>query len=176
MDWVVCVYIGGYVKKVVVILSLMICESAYAADSSNPYKPAIPMTNPDTGEGYLAGMPTEMKAQIIMTIRTAATLQEAVTAIRALAVSSKEFNAVINDARITKGLVHMLVAKFGRYHENVAHALGTVGAKKYADRQSEFVNKWMEVKTVQQAKNLVEQGAELNFSDAIGSTPLVAVL
>jgi hypothetical protein len=38
-------------KKIGVILSLMVCVSAHAADSSNPYKPTIAMTNPETGEG-----------------------------------------------------------------------------------------------------------------------------
>jgi hypothetical protein len=45
------------------------------------YKPTIAMTNPETGEGYLAGMPPEIKAHIITMIYAAQTLTEAEQAI-----------------------------------------------------------------------------------------------
>jgi len=118
-------------KIILLAMILTISPILQAMDTKESYKPAIPMTNPTTGEGYLASMPVENKVQIMMAIRTADSLEQAVQAIRALAASNKDFNTIINDAKTTKDIIHMLVAQFGGYHETVAKALATQGAQQY---------------------------------------------
>src|SRR5580692_9731624 len=108
---------GVCMKKLMMFLALISIGTLYAMDDGKPYLPATPMINEQTGEGYLVGMPDEMKAQITMAISEATTLPQAVKLIRALAVTNKKFNEVINRPETTRDLVHMLVAKFGGYHE-----------------------------------------------------------
>src|SRR5580704_18003818 len=96
-----------------------------------PYKPTVPQENPLTGQGYLVGILPEIKAYIIKSIYVAKDLPEAVQAIRAFASTNKNFHALINGIQVVKDLVVILRAKFGGFHEHIAAALATVGAKEY---------------------------------------------
>jgi hypothetical protein len=105
-----------------------------------------------------------------MAIRTAGTLQEAAKAIRALAVSNKEFNAVVNDPVMTQDLVHMLVAKFGGYHATVAKALGTMGAKEYVKVNQKFLDAvWLgNLSSIEDLKKAIMSGFDINFLPSDG--------
>jgi|GEM_PF-1486821 len=163
-------------KKLSVIVVLVTSIWAYAMDNEKPYKPTIPMVNPETGEGYFSGMPSEMKARIFMAIETAATLPQAVQAIKALAVTSQEFNGLINDVKITKGLVNMLVAKFGGYHETIATLLNTPGAQVYVANNKKYTDQWQHMGTVGQVQQLIQSGADPQFITNQGLCPLAIVI
>src|ERR1700722_16942568 len=167
----------AYMKKLLMLSALISLGALYAMDDGKPYLPAVPMVNEQTGQGYLVDMPDEMKAQITMAISEATTLPQAVKLIRALAVTNKKFNAVINSDATTRDLVHMLVAKFGGYHENVAMALGTRGAKQYVQLQSNtYLPQWNNASTLDKANALLTSGADIGYTNHWGSNPLQRII
>src|ERR1700722_15909099 len=152
---------GIFMKKLMIFSALISLGALSAMDDGKPYLPAVPMKNEQTGEGYLSEMPDEMKAQIIMAISEATTLLQAAKSIRALAVTNKKFNAVINSPETTRDLVHMLVAKFGEYHEDGARALGTKGAKQYVQLENDmYLPEWNNASTLDTANALMSSGAD----------------
>jgi hypothetical protein len=129
-------------KKIGVILSLMVCGSAYAADSSNPYKPTIAMIDPQTGEGYLAGMPAEIQSYILTAVTQSRSLKGTAAAVYTHAQVNKQFNTVINDPRNIKKLIGMLADKFGETREQVAVSLRIPRANEYLKVNQEFLAKY----------------------------------
>jgi hypothetical protein len=162
-------------KKISVMFAFVTCVTLYAMDEE-PYKPTVPMINPETGEGYFSGMPNEMKAQIIMGIETAKSLPEAVGAIRALTETNTTLHELINDVKVTRGLVNMLVAKFGGYHETVASMLKTPGAKEYIANNKKYIDQWQHMATLDAVKQLIQSGADLQFITSQGLCPLAIVI
>lgn len=155
-------------KKATIIFCLVVFVSVNAMDDE-PYRPTIPMINPNMGEGYMAGMSTEMKAYIITTVASSSTLEEAIAAIRAQAMLNTDFNTIINDLKVTKDLVNLLVDKFGEYHEVVARALSTPGAKEYVElnNASLIIFGWGG-DPLEDIKKYLESGADVNYINRNG--------
>lgn len=157
-------------KKVGVILSLVVVVFVNAMDDE-PYKPTIPMINPETSEGYLAGIPVEMKAYILTTVANSTTLQKAIAALRAQAMVNTEFNAVINDLKVTRQIINMLVEKFGGYHETVARSLGTSGAKEYvAMHNNSLLVLGVGGDPLEDIKRYIASGADINYINQNGNS------
>ena len=82
----------------------------------------------------------------------------------------------------------ILVIKFGGYCETIAQILATEGAKQYIRTQTQFLQKWATLfdptnhndltasDKIGQVMALINNGADLGFSNAQGITPLYAVL
>src|ERR1700722_14883101 len=96
----------GY-KRLLSIFFLGIVISVEAMDSDSAA----------TGMSSLAGQSDEMKVKVICALPfVTGNVQQAALTIKALAISCKGFYQIINDDRVTKNLVRMLVLKFDGYH------------------------------------------------------------
>jgi len=130
----------------------------------------------------------EMKKQLITAQMTVHTLQEAVYAVQMLEQSNDELHEFINELPITQDIVSGLAAKFGGYCETIAQLLGTEGAKQYVQIQAQFLQKWATIfdpanhndltdsDKVEKVMALINNGADLGFSNAQGLTPLYAIM
>lgn len=110
-----------------------------------------------------------MKAYIITIVASSSTLEEAVAAIRSQAELNKDFNSVINDLRVTKKIINVLVDKFGGYHEVVARSLGTPDAKEYVEINNTSLDRlaWGN-KPLQDIEKYLASGADINYIDKHG--------
>jgi len=150
-------------KKMIFFLVLSLMLTSHAMKRGEPDQepvqdPTIPLINPSTAEGYLSGMPAEIKVHIMMMFSKAQTLREAAQALSQLAQVNKEYNAVINNAQNTKNLIAMLVAKFGGTREDIARAVKTSGAQRYLEANIDDFSslRWSNVRGVEDAKQLFE--------------------
>lgn len=93
----------------------------------------VPVGAMEKEEIQLKDMPEEIKVQIISEITQANTIEQAIKSIRALAVTSAEFNRLINDQMVTQEILNNLVKRFPRETAGnllyAAIALDTSGAK-----------------------------------------------
>jgi hypothetical protein len=119
---------------------------------------------------------------------------------------NKEFNQIMNDRAMIKGIIGMLVVRFGGYRaaveevltsynpefggslresrityhpiyqQAVADILKTVASKKYAAQQKVFLAQWQVIKTVSEAQALVENGSDAPFTDNKGMNPISMII
>jgi len=125
----------------------------------------------------LAEQSDEMKVGVILAIPcVSGNLQQAALTIKALARCCKGFCEIINDDKITKNLVKMLVVKFGGYHENIAQTLGTKEGNKYITSHTDVLEKWRDLfkteATMQEAQHLLDSMGDIGFVDRNGKSVL----
>src|SRR5580704_644706 len=118
-------------------LFLMFCVSMVASLG------AMDSDGSAVDKNSLAEQSDEMKVDVIFAIPfVTGNVEHVALTINALARSCKEFCRIINDDKVTKDLVKMLILKFGGCHETIAQKLGTRGAKAYITSHTDVLTMW----------------------------------
>lgn len=162
-------------KKMSIFLAISLVLTAHAM------KRAQPDLEVAEQPFVLGNMPIEVKTHIMMMFAKSQTLQEAIDGLKQLINVNKEFHAVINGTQNTKHLIAMLVAKFGGKHESIARSLATSGAQEYVKKNTELLQAWRTVKSVDDALKLLERtkkdgSIDINYRDNQGDTALLVMV
>ncbi len=113
----------------------------------------------------MASLPQEIRKFIVLTLVESSTLEEAITAIRLLTETNKEFNAMVNDPIIMRTIIRILVQKFNAPSEYIAIKLNTPGSKSYIASYS-LLRSALDQKDFVKAENLIKAGADIDYQPA----------
>jgi ankyrin repeat protein len=127
------------------------------------------MENPKREHGHYVGMEDlspEIKVMIIQSLHTYDFPDDVIDAIKALSLTDKELNAIVNDMYGNQQgfaqLAHLLANKFGETTESIAKKFKTPAANHYLNLAKQVHNAISHA-DFNTALQLVKKGADVNF-------------
>jgi len=123
-------------------------------------------------------LPQEVQILIIQALNTGQDLDQTIDAIKAMSITNKALNQMINKMYDLKGftvLVNMLANKFKTSHQTIANKFNTDVAKRYLELNLEFLNFFLKdysdvTQKIYAIQLFLSAGADPNFESLVQQT------